>query len=381
MTKQQALKLFEEKKVRTVWDDEQEKWYFSIVDVVSILTESTDGRKYWNKLKQRLKEEGNETVTNCHQLKMQAVDGKMNLKINSKIIQQINDMKTISNKQLTIQVSPHGAELCSIVANGKEYLWQADPAFWKRHSPVLFPIVGSVWENEYRNEGIPYTLTQHGFARDMEFTLISEKEDEVRYRLVSNEETLHKYPFSFCLEIGYRIQGKKIEVMWEVKNTGDKEMYFQIGAHPAFYWPEFDASNSERGFFRFDKENGLKYILISEKGCADPSTEYSLELTDGLLPLDTHTFDKDALILENEQVRKVTLYNKEKLAYLSLHFNAPVVGLWSPPAKNAPFVCIEPWYGRCDRAHYTGEYKDKDWMQHLQPEEIFQGGYTIEIDE
>ena len=381
MTKPQALKLFEEKKVRTVWDDEQEKWYFSIVDVVSILTESTDGRKYWNKLKQRLKEEGNETVTNCHQLKMQAVDGKMNLKINSKIIQQINDMKTISNKQLTIQVSPHGAELCSIVANGKEYLWQADPAFWKRHSPVLFPIVGSVWENEYRNEGIPYTLTQHGFARDIEFTLISEKEDEVRYRLVSNEETLHKYPFPFCLEIGYRIQGKKIEVMWEVKNTGDKEMYFQIGAHPAFYWPEFDASNSERGFFRFDKENGLKYILISEKGCADPSTEYSLELTDGLLPLDTHTFDKDALILENEQVRKVTLYNKEKLAYLSLHFNAPVVGLWSPPAKNAPFVCIEPWYGRCDRAHYTGEYKDKDWMQHLQPEEIFQGGYTIEIDE
>ena len=381
MTKQQALKLFEEKKVRTVWDDEQEKWYFSIVDVVSILTESTDGRKYWNKLKQRLKEEGNETVTNCHQLKMQAVDGKMNLKINSKIIQQINDMKTISNKQLTIQVSPHGAELCSIVANGKEYLWQADPAFWKRHSPVLFPIVGSVWENEYRNEGIPYTLTQHGFARDMEFTLISEKEDEVRYRLVSNEETLHKYPFSFCLEIGYRIQGKKIEVMWEVKNTGDKEMYFQIGAHPAFYWPEFDASNSERGFFGFDKENGLKYILISEKGCADPSTEYSLELTDGLLPLDTHTFDKDALILENEQVRKVSLYNKEKQAYLSLHFNAPVVGLWSPPAKNAPFVCIEPWYGRCDRAHYTGEYKDKDWMQHLQPEEIFQGGYTIEIDE
>ena len=290
-------------------------------------------------------------------------------------------MKTISNEQLTIQVSPHGAELCSIFANGKEYLWQADPAFWKRHSPVLFPIVGSVWENEYRNEGIPYTLTQHGFARDMEFTLISEKEDEVRYRLVSNEETLHKYPFPFCLEIGYRIQGKQIEVMWKVKNNGNKEMYFQIGAHPAFYWPEFDASNSERGFFGFDKENGLKYILISEKGCADPSTEYSLELTDGLLPLDTHTFDKDALILENEQVRKVTLYNKEKLAYLSLHFNAPVVGLWSPPAKNAPFVCIEPWYGRCDRAHYTGEYKDKDWMQHLQPEEIFQGGYTIEIDE
>ena len=260
-------------------------------------------------------------------------------------------MKTISNEQLTIQVSPHGAELCSIFANGKEYLWQADPAFWKRHSPVLFPIVGSVWENQYRNEGIAYTLSQHGFARDMEFTLVSEKEDEVRYHLVSNEETLRKFPFPFCLEIGYRIQGKQIEVIWEVKNTGEKEMYFQIGAHPAFYWPDFNADTQNRGFFGFDKEEGLKYILISEKGCADPSTEYSLELTDGLLPLDTHTFDKDALIIENEQIHKVTLYTKEKKAYLSLHFHAPVVGLWSPPAKNAPFVCIEPWYGRCDRAH------------------------------
>lgn len=221
-------------------------------------------------------------------------------------------MKTISNEQLTIQVSPHGAELCSIFANGKEYLWQADPAFWKRHSPVLFPIVGSVWENEYRNEGITYTLSQHGFARDMEFTLVSEKEDEVRYQLMSNEETLKKYPFPFCLEIGYRIQGKQIEVIWEVKNTGDKEMHFQIGAHPAFYWPDFDASTQERGFFGFDKKEDVKYILISEKGCADPSAEYSLELADGLLPLDIHTFDKDAFILENEQVHKVTLYTKRK---------------------------------------------------------------------
>ena len=105
-------------------------------------------------------------------------------------------MKTISNEQLTIQVSPYGAELCSILANGKEYLWQADPAFWKRHS-CTFPDCRKCVENQYRNEGIAYTLSQHGFARDMEFTLVSEKDDEVRYRLVSNEETLQKYPFRF----------------------------------------------------------------------------------------------------------------------------------------------------------------------------------------
>lgn len=103
---------------------------------------------------------------------------------------------------------------------------------------------------------------------------------------------MQKYPFPFCLEIGYRIQGKQIEVIWKVKNTGDKEMHFQIGAHPAFYWPEFDTNSLERGFFGFDRKDGLKYILISEKGCADPSVEYSLEMTDGLLPLDTHTLIK-----------------------------------------------------------------------------------------
>lgn len=289
-------------------------------------------------------------------------------------------MKTIATPQLSIQTSAHGAELCSIVANGKEYLWQADPAFWKRHSPVLFPIVGSLWENEYRHNGSSYSLTQHGFARDKEFELVLERSDEVRYRLTSDEETLAKYPFPFCLEINYFVKWNKIEVIWRIRNTGDEEMPFQIGAHPAFYYPDFDAETTERGFFGFDKSEGLNTILISAKGCADPDTSYPLQLTNGLLPLDTHTFDRDALILENSQVRKVTLYNKEKQPYLSLHFDTPVVGLWSPPAKNAPFVCIEPWYGRCDRAHYTGEFEDKDWMQRLAPGETFLGGYTIIIE-
>lgn len=288
-------------------------------------------------------------------------------------------MKTLSNSELTIKVSSHGAELCSICCQGKEYLWQADPAFWKRHSPVLFPIVGSVWENTYRHEGKSYTLTQHGFARDRKFELIACSENEVRYRLTDNEETHRKYPFPFCLEISYRIEGKRIEVLWQVTNTGTETMSFQIGAHPAFYYPGYDAETAERGYFGFDKAEGLKYILISEKGCANPDVEYPLQLSDGLLPLDVHTFDRDALILENSQVKEVTLYDKEKNPYLSLYFDTPVVGLWSPPTKNAPFVCIEPWYGRCDRAHYEGEYKDKDWMQHLAPAEVFNGGYVIEV--
>lgn len=289
-------------------------------------------------------------------------------------------MITLSNQQLTIQVSPEGAELCSIRGNQShtEYLWQADPAFWKRHSPVLFPIVGSVWENEYRQDGKTYALSQHGFARDMTFTPVSQSDAEVWFRLESNEATLQKYPFPFVLEIGYRLERQRVRVMWRVKNPAAREMFFQIGAHPAFYYPDFCPETTGRGFFAFDKKEGLSCILIAEKGCVAPD-KYPVSLTDGLLPLDTHTFDRDALILEDHQVGQVTLLDKQQRPHLSLEFTAPVVGLWSPPAKNAPFVCIEPWYGRCDRAHYAGEYKDKDWMQHLNGGETFEADYTITL--
>lgn len=289
-------------------------------------------------------------------------------------------MNTLSNSQLTVRVSSHGAELCSIARGGREYLWQADPAFWKRHSPVLFPIVGSVWQNGYRYQGDVYQLTQHGFARDMEFTLISQSEDELRYRLTDNEETRDKYPFAFELEIAYRLEMNCIRVAWQVKNPSDGDMYFQIGAHPAFYFPDYVLSQSERGYLGFDKTGPLQYILIAEKGCADTSTHYPLKLTeDGLLPLDIHTFDNDALILEGGQVHEVTLFDNHRHPALRLRFDAPVVGLWSPPGKNAPFICIEPWYGRCDRVQFTGELKDKDWIQHLATGGIFRGEYVIEI--
>lgn len=290
-------------------------------------------------------------------------------------------MKTLSNDSLTIQVSPQGAELSSIVANAtqKGYLWQADPAFWKRHSPVLFPIVGSLWNNEYHHNGITYHLSQHGFARDKEFELIKETDTELRFKLQESEDTLKLYPFPFYLEIGYRLAGNQIEIIWVVKNTGNEELYFQIGAHPAFYYPDYDENSQKRGFFAFDHTAGLTYKLIQEKGCIG-DTEYPLPLDEeGLLPLDTHTFDKDALVIEDSQVKRVDLLNPNGSSYLTVYFTAPVVGLWSPPAKNAPFVCIEPWYGRCDRVNYSGEYKDRDWMQYLQPGETFNASYLVEI--
>lgn len=290
-------------------------------------------------------------------------------------------MQTLKNDVLTIEVSGHGAELSSIRKGETEYLWQADPKFWARHSPVLFPIVGSVWEGHYRVGDKEFALGQHGFARDMEFTLVSESETELRYRLESTEDTLAKYPWPFCLEIGYRLHDNKVDVIWEVINPGTEDMYFQIGAHPAFYYPDYDLEKKERGYFSFDRTEGLECIRIVGKGCVDVVKKYPLELDEqGRYPLASDTFDViDTLMLQDSQLRKVTLHRVDGSPWLSLSFTAPVVGLWSPPCKNAPFICIEPWYGRCDRAGYEGDYREKDWINRLGAGEKFSSVYTIEI--
>lgn len=291
-------------------------------------------------------------------------------------------MKTLTDNILTVEVSDHGAELQSIRKGSVEYLWQGDPAYWGRRSPVLFPIVGSVWEKKYRVDGKEYELGQHGFARDMDFALVSESETEVRYRLESTEDTLKKYPYPFVLEIAYRLHDNKLDVIWEVSNPADKEMFFQIGAHPAFIYPDYAPELKERGYFVFDRTEGLECIRIAEKGCVDAVTRYPLEIpSDGRLPIDRETFDEiDTIMLEDSQVHEVALQRVDGTPWLRVIFDAPVVGIWSPPGKVAPFICIEPWYGRCDRAGYEGEYKDKDWMNRLAPGEKFSSVYTIEIE-
>lgn len=291
-------------------------------------------------------------------------------------------METISNSILTVEVSEHGAELQSIKKDGKEYLWQGDAKFWGRRSPVLFPTVGRVWENKYRHAGNTYEIGQHGFARDMDFKVTYQGEDGVVYWLEGTPETLGKYPFPFRLMIGYLLEDNKIIVKWRVENLGAMDMYFQIGAHPAFLFPDFDPTTDERGFFAFDQTQKLEYIVPVEKGCVSPERHALQVNEEGLMPIDVHTFDCDTYIFENKQLKKVTLLDKKKKPSVSLEFDTPLVALWSPTKAHpdCPFVCIEPWYGRCDSVGYEGEFKDRDWMQKLVPKEVFDVSYTIIIE-
>ena len=215
----------------------------------------------------------------------------------------------------------------------------------------------------------------------MDFTMVSSSQTEVRYRLESSEDTLAKYPYPFVLEIAYRLHGNSLDVVWEVMNPSDGDTYFQIGAHPAFFYPDYDPEKSGRGFFTFDRNEGLECIRIKEKGCVDAETKWPLEMTEGRLKLEKDTFDAiDTIMLQDSQIKRVNMFREDGTPWLSLSFDAPVTGIWSPPGKVAPFICIEPWYGRCDRVGYEGEYSEKDWVNRLSPGEKFESVYTIEIE-
>lgn len=286
-------------------------------------------------------------------------------------------MEQIKNEQLTVTVASMGAELQSIKnANGKEYLWQADPEVWGRHSPILFPIVGSLWKGKYRTGGKEYALSRHGFARDHDFKLIAQGPERLTYALESTEETLKVYPYRFTLSVTYRLRGNRLSVIWHVHNEDTREMYFAIGAHPAFNLP---CGHCE-GRLKFDNEDDqLERGFCTADGCL-PKRTAPVETRDGILSFDESTFTDDALIIDGCQVHKVSLLDDEGRPYVSVDFRAPAVGLWSPAGKSAPFVCIEPWYGVTDKEGFDGELRDKYLMNHLQPGASFMSEYGITIE-
>ena len=174
----------------------------------------------------------------------------------------------LKNEELTLTVISAGAEMKSLKDNKteQEYLWQADPKFWGRTSPVLFPIVGNYVQKQSVYEGKTYTLSQHGFARDMEFDLESQTEEEIWFVLKDTESTLEKYPFHFILKVGYRLSGRQVEVMWKVENPNEKKMYFSIGGHPAFNCPLKAEEKQSDYQLSFDTDKTLVCSILGETG-------------------------------------------------------------------------------------------------------------------
>ena len=290
---------------------------------------------------------------------------------------------TLTNDVLAVVIDTHGAELQSIdnIRTGRHYLWHGDKAYWGRRSPVLFPIVGSLWDGTFRMDGKEYGLGQHGFARDMEFAVMENvPENEAWFVLEANDETMMKYPRNFRLEIGYSLIGERVTVMWRVVNNDALRMSFQIGAHPAFNYPDFSSADPIHAYFTTDGGKILYSQIIAEKGCIGDETMEVKADSDGLVPVTGATYSRGALIFADNQVHRVSMLSKDKRPYVTLMFSAPLVGLWSPSGQ-APFMCIEPWWGRAEKVGYEGEFAERQYVNHLEPGETFEASYMMIFDE
>lgn len=285
-------------------------------------------------------------------------------------------MNILENDYLIIETNKSGAELTRIFSKkqNREILWNGDSKYWGRHSPILFPIVGRLKDNETIIEDKVYNITQHGFARDMDFELIEYNTNSISYKLNSNENTRKIYPFSFELNIKYELVNSSVSISWTVKNCDCKDMYFSIGAHPAFNL----YSDITDYYLEFSTKGNVKNITLN-----GPYNEKWINIdTLEKLNLSSNSFIDDAIIYTN--VDSVNLKSKkDDYSIKILCEDFPLVGIWSPFYKDtnstAPFICIEPWYGVCDNINADKIFKNKSFINTIKPLEVFKSSYSINI--
>ena len=280
-------------------------------------------------------------------------------------------IKTLINDFLSITVNFKGAELQSIKRDKNEYIWNGDVEFWGKHSPVLFPIVGTLKNNSYFLENEAYQLSRHGFARDLEFELLESEYNSLLFSLKANDVTLTNFPFEFELKVKYTLLGKKLIVQYEVINNSDKKMPFSIGAHPAFSLP----SGFENYSLEFSDIENPEYYLL-KNGLISDQTE-TLNINDQILSLTFKTFDNDALVFKTLKSKTITILENSK-PYIKVDFkNFPNLGIWT--VQNANFICIEPWFGYSDTINSNGEILEKEGIIILEKNESFKTEFSIEI--
>lgn len=281
------------------------------------------------------------------------------------------------NDELKVEIDSFGAEVKSILSrrSNREYMWYGDPKFWGRTSPVLFPFVGSVKNKEYRHQGQTYPMGQHGFARDNEFTLVERQDDRITFEFRSNEKTLAVYPFAFVLRITYVLQGRDVTVQWQVTNPAEETLHFSIGAHPAFLSPLFGEKDQTGYKIRFEGAKEIHYYGANESGMAR-NEDVVMALEDECVSITPDFYDWPTYIIEG-QTKRISLETPDGRPFVAVSYDAPLAGIWSPPQVHAPFVCIEPWYGRADGESFEGELCERKFGQSCAAGETFEAAYTM----
>ncbi len=286
-------------------------------------------------------------------------------------------MLTIENTIMKACFREKGAELSSFYNKSLalELLWQGDPAFWGKQSPVLFPIVGALKDNQYAYKGETYQMGRHGFARDKQFKVVQHHDDQITFLLQHDEETLQIYPFEFDLYIHYKLFAQSLIVTYKIANPSEsKDLYATIGAHPAFNLPveKYLEYNDYTIYFE-EEEDAVRYP-IDQHGLLKLQGEPALHK--GVLPLSKELFFNDALVFKHLRSETLEIRSARSEHGLSVDFGGfDYLGIWA--AKNADFVCIEPWCGVADSVNSQHVFEQKEGMQKIAPKESFSIAWSV----
>lgn len=288
-------------------------------------------------------------------------------------------MITLTNEILQVTIATKGAELQSIYnkQTGLEYMWNADPNFWAKQSPVLFPIVGGLKNSSYKFAGKTYQLSRHGFAREMVFEIETQTATSVTFFIQSSAETLAVYPFEFKFSLVYTIQKNQLTVTYIVENKGEEKLYFSVGAHPAFKVPLVTGDVYEDYYLAFNKTETTGIYPLSTEGLIELATAPMLNNTNQLM-LTKALFYKDALVFKELRSTAISILNRNNKNGLTVTYDGfPYMGIWA--AKNANFVCIEPWCGLADSVNTTGKLEDKEGINSINKTDIFKKSWLVEM--
>ena len=278
---------------------------------------------------------------------------------------------TLGSSEIRARINPLGAQLSSLQdREGRELLWNGDPAVWSGRAPLLFPIVGALAGGRYRVGPDQYSLPRHGFARNRPFEVIETREAQALLRLTSDQATLDVYPFPFELTIRFELRSSTLALSASIRNTGSTHLPASFGFHPAFRWPLPYGRPRERHAIEFALEEPAPVRRLDADGLLS-NVRHPTPIHQRRLPLEDALFTADAIILDQVRSRQV-IYGADTGPRIAVRFpDSPYLGLWTKPG--APFVCIEPWNGYADPQGFDQDFFDKPGLMRIAP------GATTEI--
>ncbi len=275
-------------------------------------------------------------------------------------------MITLKNQNMTVEISEMGAELQSILKNGKQYLWIGEPDIWEMHAPLIFPICGGLKDGKFIYNDKEYTMPKHGYAMNTLFEVEKVSATSLTLLHTSNEETLKRYPFTYEFRVIYDLLEDGIKITYDIKNKSEGDMYFSIGSHESYFTPE--------GIEDYD-------VIFPEKETLNSCALYGNFVTDvtvpimknsNVLPLYEKYFFTSALIFKELKSRSATLRNRKTGRFVHIEFpNKPYFNIWHKP--NSPYICLEPWAGIPDSPDVSGKIEEKEGINRI-PEG---GAYNI----